>query len=97
MTMTHFPYATLFRSPAPGPGKRTSAGAHLAAAAPRLAFPGQWVSSDERGEHLVHLLVTALYAAWRDRKSTRLNSSHVKISHAAFCFKRKNHEDNDTE
>src|SRR3989442_11862182 len=25
----------------------------------------------------------------RDRKSTRLNSSHVRISYAAFCFKKK--------
>src|SRR5690606_31429447 len=24
---------------------------------------------------------------WRDRKSTRLNSSHVKISYAVFCLK----------
>src|SRR5436309_11580034 len=26
-------------------------------------------------------------AAWADRKSTRLNSSHVKISYAVFCLK----------
>src|SRR3989442_3833934 len=26
----------------------------------------------------------------RDRKSTRLNSSHVRISYAVFCFKKKN-------
>src|SRR5690606_41939813 len=25
----------------------------------------------------------------QDRKSTRLNSSHVKISYAVFCFKKK--------
>src|SRR6266511_2201964 len=28
-------------------------------------------------------------AAARDRKSTRLNSSHVKISYAVFCLKKK--------
>src|SRR5215475_15118637 len=28
-------------------------------------------------------------AARRDRKSTRLNSSHVKISYAVFCLKKK--------
>src|SRR5690606_41499304 len=28
-------------------------------------------------------------AADRDRKSTRLNSSHVKISYAVFCLKKK--------
>src|SRR5690606_24764291 len=27
----------------------------------------------------------------QDRKSTRLNSSHVKISYAVFCLKKKNH------
>src|SRR6266700_2403074 len=29
-------------------------------------------------------------AASTDRKSTRLNSSHVKISYAVFCLKKKN-------
>src|SRR5699024_11544205 len=29
------------------------------------------------------------YAAVRDRKSTRLNSSHVSISYAVFCLKKK--------
>src|SRR5690606_39971361 len=28
----------------------------------------------------------------QDRKSTRLNSSHVKISYAVFCLKKKNNE-----
>src|SRR2546422_3720595 len=28
----------------------------------------------------------------RDRKSTRLNSSHGYISYAVFCLKKKNHE-----
>src|SRR5690606_38768841 len=31
-------------------------------------------------------------AAGRDRKSTRLNSSHVKISYAVFCLKKKKTE-----
>src|SRR3712207_8916030 len=33
--------------------------------------------------------------AWfadRDRKSTRLNSSHANISYAVFCLKKKTHE-----
>src|SRR5690554_7588072 len=29
-------------------------------------------------------------ARLRDRKSTRLNSSHVRISYAVFCLKKKN-------
>src|SRR5690606_25795603 len=30
-----------------------------------------------------------------DRKSTRLNSSHVKISYAVFCLKKKTEKDNE--
>src|SRR3712207_9511810 len=29
-------------------------------------------------------------SAFRDRKSTRLNSSHANISYAVFCLKKKN-------
>src|SRR5690606_40069156 len=32
----------------------------------------------------------------QDRKSTRLNSSHVKISYAVFCLKKKNSNMNTT-
>src|SRR2546430_9874718 len=32
----------------------------------------------------------------RDRKSTRLNSSHSQISYAVFCLKKKNHSLLDT-
>src|SRR5690625_6452391 len=31
-----------------------------------------------------------LQTAYLDRKSTRLNSSHVAISYAVFCLKKKN-------
>src|SRR5436305_5823668 len=31
-----------------------------------------------------------------DRKSTRLNSSHVRISYAVFCLKKKNKKKNHT-
>src|SRR5690606_42139079 len=34
--------------------------------------------------------VSAVTASCADRKSTRLNSSHVKISYAVFCLKKKN-------
>src|SRR5256885_13273534 len=33
-------------------------------------------------------VVTILFQ-WRDRKSTRLNSSHLVISYAVFCLKKK--------
>src|SRR5690606_1674518 len=38
--------------------------------------------------NLSHLL-NYLYRKIPDRKSTRLNSSHVKISYAVFCLKKK--------
>src|SRR5204863_3150591 len=40
------------------------------------------------GRKLDLLLAAALIEA-RDRKSTRLNSSHVEISYAVFCLKKK--------
>src|SRR5256885_8529816 len=36
------------------------------------------------------LAVTAEHGITRDRKSTRLNSSHLVISYAVFCLKKKN-------
>src|SRR5947209_17304807 len=33
-------------------------------------------------------------AKYRDRKSTRLNSSHANISYAVFCLKKKKHKNN---
>src|SRR2546427_8395395 len=35
--------------------------------------------------------VAAVLARERDRKSTRLNSSHSQISYAVFCLKKKKH------
>src|SRR5690606_35778621 len=35
------------------------------------------------------VLVSVAYRVGADRKSTRLNSSHVKISYAVFCLKKK--------
>src|SRR5699024_11806396 len=37
-----------------------------------------------------HQIQTVLNTLSRDRKSTRLNSSHVSISYAVFCLKKKN-------
>src|SRR5690606_40241426 len=37
----------------------------------------------------VPLNAATVQATIRDRKSTRLNSSHVKISYAVFCLKKK--------
>src|SRR5690606_42080980 len=53
-------------------------------------------SGAHRGEDLQRVAHPVLKAAAVfifadvDRKSTRLNSSHVKISYAVFCLKKKN-------
>src|SRR5258707_10307985 len=39
--------------------------------------------------HLLGAIKTILIAPSRDRKSTRLNSSHANISYAVFCLKKK--------
>src|SRR5690554_7651406 len=41
-----------------------------------------------------NLLFASLCSSVRDRKSTRLNSSHVRISYAVFCLKKKNNKSN---
>src|SRR5256885_13165329 len=35
------------------------------------------------------LSLDVIRACWKDRKSTRLNSSHLVISYAVFCLKKK--------
>src|SRR5690349_23786273 len=70
---TLFPYTTLFRS----------AGVVGAARRGDRARAGdeQRFGGDERRGIFVHHR--------QDRKSTRLNSSHVEISYAVFCLKKK--------
>src|SRR5699024_12692171 len=46
---------------------------------------GKCRRAPRRCSKLKRLLIAA-----RDRKSTRLNSSHVSISYAVFCLKKKN-------
>src|SRR5690625_7913362 len=41
------------------------------------------------GDGELRLCLPGLVAVIRDRKSTRLNSSHVAISYAVFCLKKK--------
>src|SRR5207249_8266620 len=44
---------------------------------------------DEAGDLRIPLLRQLITIKLRDRKSTRLNSSHVSISYAVFCLKKK--------
>src|SRR2546422_5505920 len=50
----------------------------------------------ERGTSFAENAVAkARYFAKRDRKSTRLNSSHGYISYAVFCLKKKKYQSNE--
>src|SRR5437870_10221404 len=59
----------------------------------RLLVAATKIANDlERvGDHAVNIAQSAerLLRARLDRKSTRLNSSHVAISYAVFCLKKK--------
>src|SRR3712207_7424838 len=82
---TLFPYTTLFRSQGQRGGgdhdplrvqqRRDEVGQRLAGAGARL---------NEQVDPIAH------GGGDRDRKSTRLNSSHANISYAVFCLKNKN-------
>src|SRR2546426_5944949 len=73
---TLFPYTTLFRSLAPRearPAPRRGPPGHD----PRLMGGGRTDAGAAGGRRD------------KDRKSTRLNSSHLVISYAVFCLKKK--------
>src|SRR5256885_12817842 len=54
------------------------------------AFPGPGSSARQRTlSLLLHLIGRSFSADIPDRKSTRLNSSHLVISYAVFCLKKK--------
>src|SRR5690606_40930495 len=46
-------------------------------------------SLEENGVGKFNDITDAALNSLQDRKSTRLNSSHVKISYAVFCLKKK--------
>src|SRR5258705_9158911 len=77
---TLFPYTTLFRSRDLDRRERSPRARGPTNAAPRL--------------RLIFVLIRSVFqnggTSWRrDRKSTRLNSSHLGISYAVFCLKKK--------
>src|SRR5436305_1406540 len=92
-----FPYTTLFRSPHPSANTRTSSGRFAAAAATSASSPRSSTASTTStrstpGRSSMSSRTPATCSAciassspMRDRKSTRLNSSHVRISYAVFC------------
>src|SRR2546429_1690609 len=95
---TLFPYTTLFRSQqAVDRGLDGSAGiipvvdveSAEILAAKNLEFASKQFIRP--GSTLKPFVLMELLDSARDRKSTRLNSSHGYISYAVFCLKKKNH------
>src|SRR5690242_21438294 len=88
---TLFPYTTLFRSEIALCERASWVIESLATwrADNRETLPTEW----RAGAPLLYQgrpLTLALFPARReDRKSTRLNSSHMSISYAVFCLKKK--------
>src|SRR5690554_7684645 len=83
---TLFPYTTLFRSPLPAARRPLSLpipGFHGACHTTRPTHPDL---SDESPQTSPP---PERQPSSTDRKSTRLNSSHVRISYAVFCLKKK--------
>src|SRR5438034_3695580 len=79
---TLFPYTTLFRSSLPSPLRSPTTTAPGVRFVPVLKLRAAWkVTGPPR--------VAVLFRNTRDRKSTRLNSSHTVISYAVFCLKKK--------
>src|SRR5258708_18131496 len=76
---TLFPYTTLFRS----------VPAALSVGYERGASGAQIIEAVVAGYEVAICLARACAPDLRDRKSTRLNSSHQIISYAVFCLKKK--------
>src|SRR5699024_12247417 len=92
-----FPYTTLFRS---GSALGTAAVQWLMFAVYAVLLVPRMRQQDVGyAPTTTRLRATAQVGSWLlvrsaslDRKSTRLNSSHVSISYAVFCLKKKNRQ-----
>src|SRR5258708_16151362 len=85
---TLFPYTTLFRSGRNGFQLCTPAMNQRSLE--RLTLESDLRLGIERREFRLFYQPQIDLAAFEDRKSTRLNSSHQIISYAVFSFKKKN-------
>src|SRR5437868_7941539 len=74
------------------PTRRSSdllhAGEEVVLGVPDPALPG--LQRRQRGDDVAAAFGMLRDPRLEDRKSTRLNSSHVSISYAVFCLKKKN-------
>src|SRR3712207_8089417 len=86
---TLFPYTTLFRSVALSDGSVEHAPVgDVGAFGSGALWAGRGVGREREGGS-VALNGDESGISGRDRKSTRLNSSHANISYAVFCLKKK--------
>src|SRR2546426_4324998 len=86
---TLFPYTTLFRSVGIGPAEEPFAAPWSQAVAEEEAHVGRRGEERDRRVEVGDVHVLAAPGSLADRKSTRLNSSHLVISYAVFCLKKK--------
>src|SRR5260221_8551041 len=88
---TLFPYTTLFRSTAVWMLSTSENG--LLNPCQHCVMRTQGMNRSKHGCRLARfipwVLITQCWHGLRDRKSTRLNSSHTVISYAVFCLKKK--------
>src|SRR5256885_2886137 len=86
---TLFPYTTLFRSVAVPAGIYSAM--HPRSALDYALTVLNYVGVATPNFMLALVLMWSAFA-YLDRKSTRLNSSHLVISYAVFCLKKKNNK-----
>src|SRR3989442_9263884 len=85
---TLFPYTTLFRSKftrATEPGTTGFVEQPLTLSDLKPGWVVSVTTKHEAGKEVAEVVTLTT----QDRKSTRLNSSHVRISYAVFCLKKK--------
>src|SRR3712207_9115156 len=87
---TLFPYTTLFRSVARRHVHELRRNAQRAPRPPHAPLDdGRRPEAPTDVPHVQRLVLERERGRARDRKSTRLNSSHANISYAVFCLKKK--------
>src|SRR5258708_11735174 len=85
---TLFPYTTLFRSGDQADEAVTTIAGLLSHVSGKVPAPGDKVDIKEYRFEVLEANQRKVLRL-RDRKSTRLNSSHQIISYAVFCLKKK--------
>src|SRR5258705_10088886 len=89
---TLFPYTTLFRSPVCSQCIQTNSTCTWIQTKDRAAHSRQYVFPPLYClSNIIQSLLPPVMNDVGDRKSTRLNSSHLGISYAVFCLKKKIH------